>query len=169
MNGMGNYIVNLTRDNDVVYSLFMLDDGQYRIVDGEITDGGVNGNQIEWYKWAVNGINKTSGKVVPNIAFMHGPVPEYKELNDFEMGMRQEDSCTAKNNDGFLQAFIENGGTHMFAGHDHNNNFVADYNGVKLCYMTKSSYNCYFSSKTLGGTVITIDENNNVNLEIKSF
>ena len=65
----------------------------------------------------------------------------------FEMGMRQEDSCTAKNNDGFLQAFIENGGTHMFAGHDHNNNFVADYNGVKLCYMTKSSYNCYFSSK----------------------
>lgn len=57
----------------------------------------------------------------------------------------------------------------MFAGHDHNNNFVADYNGVKLCYMTKSSYNCYFSSKTLGGTVITIDENNNVNLEIKSF
>ncbi len=57
----------------------------------------------------------------------------------------------------------------MFAGHDHNNNFVADYNGVKLCYMTKSSYNCYFSSKTLGGTVITIDENNNVNLEIKDF
>lgn len=170
MNGMGNYIVNLTRNNEVVYSLFMLDDGQYRIVDGAITDGGVNENQIEWYKWAVNGINKTSGKNVPNMAFMHVPVPEYKELNDnFEMGMRQEDSCTARDNDGFFEAFQANGGTHMFAGHDHNNNFVADYNGVKLCYMTKSSYNCYFSSKTLGGTVITIDEKNNVNLEIKDF
>lgn len=57
---------------------------------------------------------------------MHVSVPEYKELTDnFEMGMRQEDSWTAVNNDGFLQAFIENGGTHMFAGHDHNNNFVA--------------------------------------------
>lgn len=33
-----------------VYSLFMIDDGQYRIVDGQITDGGVNENQIEWYK-----------------------------------------------------------------------------------------------------------------------
>ena len=84
----------------------MLDDGQYRIVDGAITDGGVNENQIEWYKWAVNGINKTSGKNVPNMAFMHVPVPEYKELNDnFEMGLRQEDSCTARDNDGFFEAF----------------------------------------------------------------
>ncbi|MGN0521312.1 MAG: hypothetical protein ACI4IQ_01595, partial [Eubacterium sp.] len=170
MNGMGNYIVNLTRNDEVVYSLFMLDDGQFRVVDGQITDGGVNENQIEWYEWAVNGINETSGKAVPNIAFLHVPVPEYNELTDnFEMGLRQEESCTAINNDGFFEAFKENGGTYMLAGHDHNNNFIADYNGVKLCYMTKSSYNCYFSFKTLGGTVITLDKNNNINVEIKDF
>ena len=29
---------------------------------------------------------------------------------------------------------------------------------MKLCYMTKSSYNCYFSSKTLGGTVLTLEK-----------
>ncbi|MGN0556182.1 MAG: metallophosphoesterase, partial [Candidatus Fimenecus sp.] len=150
MNGMGNYIVNLTRNGEVAYSLFLLDDGQYRITDGEISDGGVNENQIAWYKWAVNGIAETSGKAVPNMAFMHVPVPEYKErTGDFEMGFRQEDSCTARDNDGFFDVFKANGGTHMFAGHDHNNNFVAEYEGVKLCYMTKSSYNCYFSGKTL--------------------
>lgn len=170
MNGMGNYIINLTRNNEVVYSFFMFDDGQYRIYEGEITDGGINENQIDWYKWAVNGINETSGKTVPNMAFMHVPVPEYEDLNDnFEMGMRQEDTCTAKVNDGFLNAFVNNGGTHMFAGHDHNNNFVYNYNGVKLCYMTKSSYNCYFSSKTLGGTLLTLDKDNQVNIEIKDF
>lgn len=170
MNGMGNYIVNLTRDGEVVYSLFMLDDGQYRITDGEISDGGVNENQIVWYKWAVNGIAETSGKAAPNMAFMHVPVPEYKELTgDFEMGLRQEDSCTARDNDGFFEAFQANGGTHMFAGHDHNNNFVADYEGVKLCYMTKSSYNCYFSGETLGSTVLTIDKNNAVDIQIQSF
>lgn len=170
MNGMGNYIVNVTRNNEVVYSLFMLDDGQFRITDGKITDGGVNENQIEWYKWAVDGIAKTSGKNVPNMAFMHVAVPEYKELTDnFEAGYRQEDSWTAVNNDGFFEAFKANGGTHMFAGHDHNNNFIAEYQGVKLCYMTKSSYNCYFSSKTLGGTLLTLDKENNVNIEILPF
>lgn len=170
MNGMGNYIVNLTRNNEVVYSLFMLDDGQYRITDGEISDGGVNENQIEWYKWAVDGINKASGKSIPNMAFMHVPLPEYKDLNgNFETGLRQEDSYSARVNDGFFDAFEANGGTHVFVGHDHNNNFVADYEGVKLCYMTKSSYNCYFSFKALGGTLLTIDKDNNVNIEIKAF
>lgn len=80
----------------------MIDDGQYRIVDGQITDGGVNENQIAWYKWAVNGIKETSGAEVANMAFMHVPVPEYAQLeNGFEMGIRGEGTCTAKTNDGF--------------------------------------------------------------------
>ena len=170
MNGMGNYIVNITRGDEVVYSLFMLDDGQFRIVDSQVSDGGVGKNQIEWYKWAVDGINKTSGKTVPNMAFMHVPVPEYKELTDnFEMGLRLEDTATAKVNDGFFDAFKANGGTHLFSGHDHNNNFITNYEGVKLCYMTKSSYNCYFSFKTLGGTLLTLDKDNHVNIEIKEL
>ena len=170
MNGMGNYIVNLTRNGKPVYSLFMLDDGQYRITDGEISDGGVNRNQIKWYKWAVDGIAKENGKTVPNMAFMHVPLPEYQTLDgNFLLGLRQENSCTARDNDGFFEVFKENSGTHIFAGHDHNNNFVADYEGVKLCYMTKSSYNCYFSSKTLGGTVLTLDKTNNITIDIQSF
>ena len=170
MNGMGNYILNLTRNGEVVYSLFLFDDGQFRVVDGQITDGGIGENQIEWYKWAVNGINQTSGREVPNMAFMHVPVPEYKELTDnFEMGLRMEDSCTAAVNDGFFDAFKNNGGTHMFAGHDHLNNFITEYDGVKMCYYTKSSYNCNFTFKELGGLLITLDQNNNVNLEIKEF
>lgn len=170
MNGMGNYIVNLTRNNEVVYSLFMLDDGQFRVVDGQITDGGVGENQIEWYKWAVNGINETSGKTVPNMAFMHVAVPEYAQLEDgFEMGIRGEETCTAKVNDGFFEIFKANGGTHMFAGHDHNNNFITELDGVNVGYMTKSSYNCYFTFDALGGTVLTLDQDNNVNMEIEEF
>lgn len=170
MNGMGNYIVNIERNNEVVYSLFLFDDGQYRVVDGQITDGGIGENQIAWYEWAVNGIKETSGKAVPNMAFMHVAVPEYLQFEDvFLMGMRGEGTCTAKVNDGFFDAFKENGGTHMFAGHDHNNNFVTEYEGVKMAYMTKSSYNCYFTSKALGGTLLTLDKNNNVNIEIKDF
>lgn len=170
MNGMGNYIINLTRNNEVVYSLFMIDDGQFRVVDSQITDGGVGENQIAWYKWAVNGIRETSGKNVPNMAFLHVAVPEYEQFEDnFEMGMRGEDSCTAKVNDGFFEVFKANGGTHMFAGHDHNNNFITQLDGVTMGYMTKSSYNCYFTFDALGGTVLTLDKDNHVNIEIKEF
>ncbi len=170
MNGMGNYIVNITRNDEVVYSLFMIDDGQFRIVDGAVSDGGVGENQIAWYKWAVNGIQETSGKSVPNMAFMHVAVPEYSQFEDgFEMGIRGEGTCTAKVNDGFFDVFKANGGTHMFAGHDHNNNFITEYEGVTLGYMTKSSYNCYFTFDALGGTVLTLDKDNNVDIEIEEF
>lgn len=170
MNGMGNYIINLTRDGKPVYSLFMFDDGQYRIVDGQITDGGIGENQIAWYKWAVDGIRAQAGETVPSMAFMHVPLPEYKEITDgYTQGMRGEDSCTAAQNDGFFTVFKENGGTHVFAGHDHNNNFFAEYEGVQLCYFTKSSYNCYFSFDALGGNVLTLDSNNQIHAEIKSF
>lgn len=170
VNGMGNYIINLTRNDKPVYSLFMLDDGQFRVVDGKITDGGVSENQISWYRWAVNSIEQECGYTVPNMAFMHVPVPEYSQLEDeFEMGIRGEDTCTAKVNNGFFEAFKANGGTHMFVGHDHNNNFITELDGVTLGYMTKSSYNCYFTSDALGGTVLTLDKDNNVNIEIEEF
>ena len=58
MNGMGNYIINLTRNGAPVYSLFLFDNGQFRITDKSITYGGISKNQIKWYEWAVKGIAK---------------------------------------------------------------------------------------------------------------
>lgn len=72
-------------------------------------------------------------------------------------------------NDGFFEVFRERGGTHLFAGHDHNNNFITEYRGVTLGYMTKSSYNCYFDFDVLGGTLLTLDQDNQVREEILSF
>lgn len=170
MNGMGNYIVNITRGGTPVYSLFLFDDGQYRITDGEITAGGICENQIAWYEWAVKGIAETAGATVPSMAFMHVPVPEYATIESgFAMGDRREGTSTAVVNDGFFDSFKANGGTHMFAGHDHNNNFITEYEGVTLGYMTKSSYNCYFDFDALGGTVLTLDTDNNVTAEIVPF
>lgn len=170
MDGMGNYILNLERAGKTAYSLFFMDDGEYRISNGKRTDGGVGERQIQWYEWAVNGIKNANGTSVPSMAFFHVPVPEYKVLNDgYAQGQRGEDSCAAEENDGFFNSFKSAGGTHMFVGHDHANNFVTSHDGVTLAYATKSSYNCYFSSKALGGTVITIDRNNAVKVENKTF
>lgn len=171
LDGMGNYIINLTRDNKPVYTLFMLDDGMFRVVDHEITYGGVGKNQIKWYEWAVKGIaDENGGQTVPNLAFMHVPVPEYKEQKDnFKMGLRLEETTCATVNDGFFDSFKSHGGTHMYAGHDHNNNFISEKDGIELNYMTKSSYNCYFSFKALGATELTLDKDNNINEKIIDF
>lgn len=170
MNGMGNYIISLQRDEKPAYSLFMFDNGQYRVTDGEITSGGINANQMEWYKWAVDGINNAANSSVPNMAFMHVPVPEYKDIESgFTMGSRGEGTSTSVTNEGFFDLFKDNNGTHIFAGHDHSNNFITEKDGVRLGYVTKSSYNCYFNFDKLGGTLLTFDKDNNVNIEIKEF
>lgn len=171
MDGMGNYIINLTRGGEPVYSLFLFDNGLFRVVDKNITYGGISKNQIKWYEWAVKGIKENNGqKTVPSLAFMHIAVPEYENQKDnFKMGVRLEDPTFAVVNDGFFDSFKENGGTHIFCGHDHNNNFVSEKDGIELNYMTKSSYNCYFSFKALGGTEIVIDKNNAVSETIIGF
>lgn len=170
MNGMGNYIISLQRDEKPAYSLFMFDNGQYSVIDGEIANVGINKNQMAWYKWAVDGINNSAESQVPNIAFMHVPVPEFKDcVDDFVIGDRGEGTSCATTNEGFFDLFKQNNGTHIFAGHDHSNNFLAEKDGISLGYVTKSSYNCYFSFDKLGGTLLTFDKDNNVKIEIKEF
>ena len=97
------------------------------------------------------------------------PTPAYTALDTFEQGERREDSYPQNSTDAIVDAMLENGGTHIFVGHDHSNNFIAGYKGMKLCYATKSSYNCYYSSGMTGGVVLTVDKDNNVKEEIVYF
>lgn len=170
-NGMGNYIINLKRDDEIAYSLFMFDNGENRIINESITYGGINNKQMQWYKWATDAIEFQAGKKVPNMAFMHIPIPEYNDISEqnYIFGTKAEDVCCAVENDGFFKVFKENSGTHLFAGHDHVNNFISEYEEVTFCYINKSSYNCYFSKNSLGGTLVTIDKNNEVDLEVVDF
>ena len=48
---------------------------------------------------------------------------------------------------------------YIFCGHDHDNNFVVPYQGMTLCYCTKTSTGCAGKGCPNGGTVITIGEN----------
>jgi len=46
----------------------------------------------------------------------------------------------------------------VLCGHDHTNNFVLNYNGVKLVYSVKTGETSYYRSGFTGGTKITIDK-----------
>ncbi len=167
LHGAGNYVIELQRNGVAEYALFMMDSGSSL----EFSEGteGINEKQVEWYCWNMDAFEQKYGKKPANMSFFHIPTPAYTTLDTFEQGERREDSYPHNSTDAIVDAMLENGGTHIFVGHDHSNNFIAGYKGMKLCYATKSSYNCYYSSGMTGGVVLTVDKDNNVKEEIVYF
>ena len=83
--------------------------------------------------------------------------------------MYREDSCPSNTDGGLISAMQRLNGTHLFAAHDHNNNFIAEKDGLKICYAMKSSYNCYFKFGMTGGTLLTVHPDHQVTEELIYF
>ncbi|MBR3819261.1 MAG: metallophosphoesterase [Clostridia bacterium] len=178
--GYGNYIINITESGKIIHTLFMVDthnNAEFTLEDGSTVSGYDHlwDNQIEWYKWAVNGISEIAGKTVESSVFMHIPVYEYKdawikaygsnepgtlapEFAPEAIGVRGEDICCSPVNNGFTTVCKELGSTkNIFAGHDHANNFQIYHEGIRLNYTLKTGYGAYYTDGLMGGTVISID------------
>lgn len=60
-------------------------------------------------------------------------------------------------NDGVFEAVLELGTTKtILCGHDHANNFVTNYKGVKFAYALKTGPGCYWRPYLNGGTVLRV-------------
>lgn len=167
LHGAGNYVIELQRNSLTEYAFFMMDSGSS--LEFEAKTEGINAKQIEWYEWNMAALNEKRGESVKNMAFFHIPLPQYKDLENFEQGIRGEESCPENGSGDFLNSGKNRSLTHVFVGHDHNNNFIANVDGIKLGYATKSSYNCYYKSGVTGGTLLTINKGNQVKEEIVKF
>lgn len=167
LHGAGNYVIEITRNGKPVYALFMMDSGSSK--EFEAKTAGINKNQVEWYEWNMAAFESKYGYKPANMAFCHIPTKAYTEVDEYILGNRNEDSFNEESTDEILEKMLENNGTHMFVGHDHANNFIAEYKGMKIGYATKSSYNCYFKSGVTGGTLLTVSDNNEVKEEIILF
>lgn len=167
LHGAGNYVIELKRGEKPGYALFMMDSGSS--LEFEAGTEGINEKQVEWYEWNMSAFGEKYGYKPANMSFFHIPTPAYAKLDAFEQGERKEDSYFQNSTDEIVEAMLDSNGTHIFVGHDHSNNFIAEYEGMKLCYATKSSYNCYFTSGMTGGVLLTIDGDNAVSEEIIYF
>ncbi len=177
--GYGNYIINITENGKIIHTLFMLDthnNSTFTLEDGSIVSGYDHlwDNQIEWYKWAVNGISAIEGKTVESTVIMHIPVYEYRyawaeaygsdewgtldsSLSPDAIGVNGEGIFSSPVNNGFFGVCKELGSTkNMIVGHDHANNFQIVYEGIRLSYALKTGYGCYFTEGLIGGTTLTI-------------
>ena len=188
--GYGNYVINITENGKVIHTLYMMDTHSYaEDTEKGIINYGPNGendydhlwaNQIEWYKWCVNGITNTEGHTVESTVFMHIPVIEYRYARDLMtvdgrlteeylakgyFGELNEGICSPDGNNGFFATAKELGSTTMMVvGHDHTNNLCVQYEGIWLNYAQKSGHGSYWDDSIMGGSVIEIDSDGHSNM-----
>lgn len=172
--GVGNYIINIAEknengENDIIESIIVMDSHHSQ----------ANEKQIEWFRWASEGINKLTDNNVEITLFFHIPLPEYQyaydtawdsenntwkeEYNAF--GEKNEEICCEKHDGvpvqrGFFEAIKQSGTTKfIFCGHEHLNNFSIEYEGVRLTYSLKIGIASGSKFSFSGGTEIRIGRN----------
>ena len=171
--GYGNYIINITENDKIIHTLFMMDThgtNEFVLDDGTVVEDGYDhlwDNQQEWYKWAVNGIKEiNSGKIVESTVIFHIPVYEYhaawdevsvgktkesfgegnKKNKSYFFGVKTEGSCPSPVNNGFFELCKSLGSTkNILVGHDHVNDFSVMYEGIRLSYSLKTGFGSYWT------------------------
>ena len=155
---------------------------------------GLNKEQLKWYRC----VRDSFETPLPSLAFQHIPTPEYFDVirsvkrftkgavraygnhkNEFytldphNCGLRDfmgESPAAPYENSGEIDAFLEKGEMlGVFVGHDHNNSFVADYKGIKLCYTQGAGFNVYGPGYDRGMRIIDIDENGSFETKTVTF
>ncbi|MGN0468403.1 MAG: metallophosphoesterase [Acutalibacteraceae bacterium] len=183
--GYGNYVINITQNGHVVHTIFMMDthsDATFETESGKVSGyDHLWSNQMQWYKWVLDGVAKQEGKTVESSVFFHIPVCEYAEAwkaasiktdtdtseikdgpyndeyKDVSFGKNGEDVCCSPVNNGFFELCRSLGSTkNMICGHDHVNNSSILYKGIRLTYGMKTGSGCYWDNGMNGGTKLTV-------------
>ena len=133
-------------------------------------------NQIQWYSDLVDHTAKIEGAelnangVVESLMFYHIPLPEINdayEAHEAELdGVKNEATCPPDYNTGFFKTIKEKGSTHaMFFGHDHINDFRAEYEGVLFAYGVKATSSIYSNDDLLGGQTIKLKADHSLQID----
>lgn len=171
IDGVGNYIINIKEDDNIAFSLVMMDCNEEIFVKdakGKRVDAYYETprfSQVEWYKDNISGINAFAKKIVPSILFTHVPLQEFGVAYEmYEKGDSEVELITGEGkvdktriNYGLFDAALTLGSTkNMFFGHDHTNTTALKYKGINMAYVPKTgNFSSYNKGKT-GGTHILL-------------
>lgn len=80
-----------------------------------------------------------------DLGFIHIPIPEYAEAKNFIFdGQIAEPIGSPEINSGLFYSLLKDANFKaIFAGHDHDNNFMANYRGIDFVYGNVSGFNTY--------------------------
>ena len=177
--GNCNFAVNLKNPDGTIHNQLIFMDSNRYYFGSYFGYDYFKQDQIDWYSSVVDYTKEQNGGAVANsLMFYHIPLPEIDKICDketmkpgdegynFIYGEKREKSCPPDNNSGFFDVIKAKGSTKaMFFGHDHINNFEADYEGVKFCYGIKSTDRIYYAEDMLGYQTITIKDDNSLKID----
>ena len=155
IDGDCNYVIRLTgEDGSLQEAIFCIDtfdeidDGiraTHEIIEGKSYDG-AHENQVAWYEETASKMKAELGDF-RSLMLLHIPLPAYDralESGRVLYGQKNEGVCSTAYENGLFEAIKRVGVTQaVFCGHDHVNNFGAEYEGVLLSYIETSGYGSY--------------------------
>ena len=172
--GYGNFFINiLSSEKTIQQSIVMLDSGRNTSPTHNVENDApaelkcydfLKKGQIEWYKNNILQLEKEYGKL-KSIMMMHIALCEYREVMELDKnenyvptgkaeilygGMYESIGCSEFNS-GMFKTIKELGSTQaVVVGHDHINDFCAEYDGVYLVYAQCGGYNTYTMGSNFG-------------------
>lgn len=160
--------------------------------ESEICYSKLNEAQLKWYEEKVNELKALGCK--KSMLIIHIPIYAYKQAfeqafngeydsnlnHDFRnydkncwkdeyknsKGIKLEEICCCKIDDGVMDIIERLDHTKLIVcGHDHINTTMINYKGVLLAYALKTGHGNYFNENLNGGTLITIKDTDNFEIE----
>ena len=142
--GQSNYAVGIyNRAERLRFVLWMLDNCEYTEIRGRRTEAYIDSSQIDWFTEEKIRLCTELGDGCRSLFFFHIPLMEFQEALDagVTVGNCGEAICCPEINSGAFGAMKEMGDVlGVFVGHDHTNDFIADWHGIKLCYGRVTGY-----------------------------
>lgn len=164
ISGVGNYVLGVyNRDGSLGAAIYLLDSGAGTTGNYEY----IRDDQIAWYKETSELLERYNGKTVPAMMAFHIPLKENnyawenrenKELVYEYTGGTLEAINSSNTDTNLFETVLERGDVKAIAtGHDHINDYMLNYLGVKLCACPGFSSLTYRDGNVDGGRVFDLN------------
>lgn len=168
LSGTGTYVHGVyNKDGSLGSLIWLLDSGAYDTVNGGYDY--IKQDQIDWYKQTSLLIKEyNNGNTVKGMMAFHIPLIENREadskkgdysiVSDYE-GTVNEAMCPSNTDTNLLETIFELGDVKLIVtGHDHKNDYMFNYKGVKLSSSPNISNLTYYDETYQGARIIDLNE-----------
>lgn len=181
IDGVGNQCIEIVDGDEIKYLLYLIDSNSNL----KLGYDNVHENQIQWYRDTRDSYEEKLGHLVPSVVIQHIPVcevfellnqvkksvkgsvrgfrthdAEYFVLNRDKVGKNdfmKESPADPQVNSGEFDALKEKGEVKgLYFGHDHNNSFHGDIDGIDVGYTQGAGFNVYGPGLDRGVRVIDL-------------
>ncbi|KAI0378614.1 calcineurin-like phosphoesterase [Hypomontagnella monticulosa] len=130
IDGVGNYYIEVLAQGTSKHSaltVYLLDSHSYSPDERQWSGyDWIKKNQIDWFRQTAEGLKKKHKEythIHMDLAFIHIPLPEYRDPDSKIIGEWREGVTAPKFNSGFRDALVEQGVVMVSCGHDHANEY----------------------------------------------